>query len=103
MASKNGIEKKASWWTPASPPKIALRLIWITLESHINTNQNSSKRELQTDIVDSQKVDEKAQKEQIHYMLSNANVIVEKYTIGENCLSYEDGYLMIFKSIKHKR
>ena len=32
---------------------------------------------------------------------TEANVIVEKYTIGENCLSYEDGYLMIFKSIKH--
>lgn len=55
------------------------------------------------DIVDPQKVDEKAQKEQIHYMLSNANVTVEKYTIGENCLSYEDGYLRIFKRIKHKR
>lgn len=31
------VAKKASLWTPVLPPRIVLRLIWIILESFIET------------------------------------------------------------------
>ena len=41
-----------------------------------------------------------AQKEKIHYMLKNANVEVETLELERDCHSYEEGYEMIFESIK---
>lgn len=54
------------------------------------------------DIINPERVEEKTQKEKIHYMLANANVVVKTYTIGKDCVNYEDGYMKIFEEIKHQ-
>lgn len=42
-----------------------------------------------------------AQKEKIYYMLKNANIEVNTLKLEQDCNSYEEGYEMIFESIKY--
>lgn len=53
------------------------------------------------DIVDTKDEVRFAQKKKIHYMLKNANVEVKTLKLEQDCNSYEEGYEMIFASIKN--
>lgn len=54
------------------------------------------------DILDESDEDRLAQKKRIHYLLKNTHVEVIAYTIGKDCVNYEDGYRQILQLYMEK-
>lgn len=53
------------------------------------------------DILNESNKEETEQKKKIHYMLKNSHIDVRTYTIGKECIGYEDAYMKIFGNIQN--